>query len=264
MEKCKFEKYLVDYLNEDLPLSIQSEIEHHLKGCEFCFRQLKEMKTIHFILIDRKRPEPAIDLYHQYQQELNEVFELNMRFKKISSFFNTFRILPNNIPPLGIRLAGAVAILVIGVLIGEMIFKPSQKSEQVIIEPTIATILGTQSELKLINSYFSDSEALLLEILNSNLEEELEDKSFFLSKELAQKLLMQTFLIREIALKLDNPQILNFLTNLEFLLYNIANSNEDEIMFEINEIQEMIKDAKLLKKARLFQELFNSKTIKHI
>ena len=264
MKKCKFEKYLVDYLNNELPAAAHLETEQHLRDCQICSNQIHEIETIHFMLLERKRPEPSGDLVDQFDQELNEIFESKSRFENTRRLFGNFWNFLNNIPPSGIRLAGAVAILIIGIFIGKMVFKPTQKSEIVIIEPTMVNLIKNQSELKLINSYFSDSEVLLLEIMNSNLAEQLADKNFFLSKEIAQKLLIRTFLIHEIALKLDNKPILNFLSNLEFLLYDIANSNDDEIVQKINEIQEMIKDTNLLEKARLFQELFDSKTIQHI
>lgn len=264
MEKCRFEKYLVEYLNEDLPASLQAEIKQHLNHCEICSIHLHDIETIHSMLLERKRPEPLSDLVDQYDQELNEIFESKSRFENIRRLFSNLWNFLNNIPPLGIRLSGAVAILIIGIFIGKMVFKSNQKSEIVIIEPTMVNLIENQSDLKLMNSYFSDSEVLLLEILNSDYAEQLADKSFFLSKEIAQKLLMRTFLIHEIGLKLNNKPMLNFLSNLEFLLYDLANSNDDEIVLKIDEIQELIKDTNLLEKARLFQELFNSKTIQHI
>ena len=75
MEKCRFEKYLVEYLNEDLPEELQSEIKQHLKNCEACSFQLQEIATIHSILLERKRPEPSSDLVDQFDQELNKIFE---------------------------------------------------------------------------------------------------------------------------------------------------------------------------------------------
>jgi len=261
MEKCRFEKYLVDYLNNEIPAAAHLEMKQHLKDCQICSKQIQEIETIHFMLLERKRPEPSSDLVSQYDQELNEIFESKSRFENTKRLFGNFW---NNIPPLRIRLAGAVTILIIGIFIGKSIFKPTQKSEIVVIEPTMVNLIENQSDLKLMNSYFSDSEVLLLEIMNSNYAEQLTDKSLFLSKEIAQKLLMRTFLVHEIGLRLNNKPILNFLSNLEFLLYDIANSNDDEIVLKINEIQELIKDTSLLEKARLFQELFDSRTIQHI
>ncbi len=264
MEKCRFEKYLIDYLNEDLPVSLQAEIKQHLNHCEICSFYLHDIETIHSILLERKRPKPLSDLVDLYDQELNEIFESKSRFENMGRLFSNLWNFLNNIPPLGIRLSGAVAILIIGIFIGKMIFKQTQNSEIVLIEPTMVNFIADQSDLKLINSYFSDSEVMLLEILNSDLAEQLADKSFLLSKEIAQKLLMRTFLIHEIALKLNNKSIRTFLSNLEFLLYDFANSKDDEIVLKIDEMKQLIKDTKLLEKARLFQELFSSKTIDHI
>ena len=149
MENCKFEKKLVDYLNGDLPESSHAEMEQHLRACQICSDQLQEMKTIHSMLLERRRPEPTLDLANQYDQELNELFEPKLRFKKIKARFDTIRDLFNNVSPIGIRLAGAVAILVIGIFIGKMILKPAQKSEQLMIEPMIVNLLENQSELKI-------------------------------------------------------------------------------------------------------------------
>ena len=264
MKKCRFKKYLVEYLNEDLPKALQSEIKQHLNHCEKCSYHVTEIESIHFMLLERKRPEPSSDLVDQYDQELSEIFKSKSKFKNPRRTFGYLGKFLTNIPSSRIRLSGAVAILIIGIFIGKMIFKPNQKSEIVVIEPTMENLIADQSELKLINNYFSDSEVLLLEIMNSDYAEQLSDKSFFLSKEIAHKLLMRTFLIHEIALKLNNKPILSFLSTLEFLLYDLANSNDDEIVLKINEIQELIKDTNLLEKALLFQELFSSKTIDHI
>jgi hypothetical protein len=76
------------------------------------------------------------------------------------------------------------------------------------------------------------------------------------NKNIAQKLLIKTFIIHEIALRQNDPKILRFLSKMELLLYEVSNIPTNELGRSIETLNMIIDDSKLLDDARRFQKDF--------
>ena len=105
-----------------------------------------------------------------------------------------------------------------------------------------------------INYYFQAAELLLLEIKNIDIRTPLNRADVEFNKDIAQKLLIKTFIIHEIALRQNDPKILRFLSKMELLLYEVSNVPAEELSQSIDAFNIIIDDSRLLDDARNFQK----------
>jgi pantothenate kinase type III len=94
---------------------------------------------------------------------------------------------------------------------------------------------------------------ILLDIENS-----MEKTEIYLDRELAQTLLIKTFRVHEIALQINNLQLLNFVSQMQLLLHQISNINPSEISDYIDTIKMVIKEAKLLSNVKILERTFKN------
>ncbi len=67
MIKCEYEKFIIDYINNELSPTKHNEIEYHLSECDFCSNKLEELEVIQKALSVRERPEPKKELFEEYR-----------------------------------------------------------------------------------------------------------------------------------------------------------------------------------------------------
>ena len=88
----------------------------------------------------------------------------------------------------------------------------------------------------------------------------IEEEDFYLDKETSQKLLMKTFVVHETALKLNEPQIVQFLSQMELILYEMANLDETD-QNVLSGIKPIIKEAGLIEKSKQLQKIIQNSDI---
>jgi len=253
MQKCDFEKYLIEYINGDLTKSKYSELTEHLTHCSICSDQLDNFEPFHVMLLKRQRPNPPERIQKRYQNYLAVNFKSGARIRVISDYF--WNLIFGSESRL-IRLAQVVALIFIGVILGRIFFYPSANSKHKMESTNFERNLS-EGDLKLITTFLLESEMLLLEITNGEPNELSQNFEFSLDRELAKKLLMKTFLIHEKALQIQSQQVLNFLSQLELILYEIANSDEEEGI-DLLEIKQFIHQQKLLEVTRRIKSSFEN------
>ena len=87
----------------------------------------------------------------------------------------------------------------------------------------------------------------------------LDTDDFILEQQTAQKLLIKTFLVHEVALKLNDPKMLKFLARMELILYEIANAEEEQLAETLSSVRFIIDEARLLTEVRELKELIESR-----
>ena len=91
-------------------------------------------------------------------------------------------------------------------------------------------------------------------MMNSDSERE----DIILSKDVAQKLLMKTFLVHQIALRMNEPRILQFLSQMELILYEMSNIGPEEYDQTIEYIRMVIEEARLLEQVQDLQKILKN------
>ncbi len=251
MNTCEFEKYFDESIRGELDAQTDIEFQTHLQSCATCPDKLDEFYHIHHILKSRKRPKPAADLEISYHKSLKTSLLINAPAHKISAFLEKL-VYTNS---LRIRFAEVAVILVIGILIGGYFLTGEEKTRSIpILEPELYSQPVSKVDIEFMNYYLSASDIILLELMNSD----NETGEIILTREIAQKLLMKTFMVHEIALRMGEPEILRFLSLMEFILYDISNISPNEAEETMRSVRNLIKEKKLLEMVEDLQKRFKN------
>ena len=255
MKTCDFEKYFIDYVTGDLRDREKISFQIHLESCQTCPNRLDEFYILHNKIKIRKRSKPNSELLAKYHKDLSLEFTdsshdeklTKLLIKTIQSFFWE--------RSLRIRIAEVVGLILIGIFIGRFIFYP--QTEIIVpnnVNPDYFTRPISKAEVEYINYYFQAAELLLLEIKNIDINTSLNRADVEFNKSIAQKLLIKTFIIHEIALRQNDPKILRFLSKMELLLYEVSNIPSEEMGQSMAAFNLLIDNSRLLDDAKKFQK----------
>lgn len=263
MKKCKTAERLADFLSGEMSGQERKLIESHLESCQFCQKILAELQEVHNFLRYRPRPLVSEKFLSDYHQSLNTRFGTeswgSSLFNRFIHFLDIFFLHPSP----SLRMAEIISFVMAGIIFGWFLFSSQNQGtfEPRYVPPSMSyPIFGI--DLRFLNEFLMQSEIFVLEIRNSD-EAELplkEEMNF--RKKSAQKLLIETFRIHEIALAHDDLQILSFLTNMEMVLYEITNWDEKEAKLSTKAIQEVIREANLLDQINKLQARIENQTEK--
>jgi hypothetical protein len=252
---CQFEKYFVDYVSGNLEDKEKLSFQIHLESCPTCPRQLDEFYILHNKIKLRKRKNPDSELLTNYHKNLASEFSDGSQIKKSANL--TDRIIECIFweRSLRFRVAEVLGLILIGIFIGWLIFYPQTEIIQSNnLNPDYFTRPISKAEVEYINYYFQAAEFLLLEIKNTDVNTALNKSDIEFNKSIAQKLLIKTFIIHEIALRQNDPKILRFLSKMELLLYEVSNVPTEELKQSMDAFHVIIDDSRLLDDAREFQK----------
>lgn len=244
---CEFEKYFDGYFLGDISPAEDLALQKHLQTCETCRKKLDDYYLIHSRLKKYHRPRIPAEIISSYHKEINLGFSGETLKQRVILWINRYL---NRRTPL-YRLVQVATLLIIGIVVGWMVFSPA--------EPQIVLQAGERFQMSrpisnvdidYVHYYLLASEMVLLEIHNNE-----NQNDFILNRELAQKLLIKTFRVHEIALQLNNLRLLNFLSRMELLLHEASNLTNEEISESIDTIIMVIEEADLLREVKTLQKV---------
>ena len=243
MSVCQFENYFDEYIHGELDQEKDILFQTHLAECESCPGRLDEYYQVYVNLRRRQRPEIDRDLHRSYHKELRTRLLIKKPFGRV--YLQLGKLLYSRSP--WVRTAEVVTLVLVGVTIGIYFFTDdppqtytSDLNQKSFIQPV------SQVQLDYMNYYFSASEMILMELINGDPNE----AEAFLTAEIAQKLLVKTFMVHEIALGLNNARMIRFLSRMELILIEIANAPPEETPEMIRAIRVSMLDAGLLEDVR--------------
>lgn len=247
MNNCDFEKYFDEYIRGELNAKTDISFQNHIRTCKTCPVKLDEFYHVHHILVSRKRPQASLELKKSYHKKLKTSLLINAPVQKISSIIE--KLVYTQSP--WVRFAEVMVILIVGIIIGTVFLSEDNRTKSLpIIEYELFAQPVSKVDIEFMKYYFSASEMILLELMNSDKEQ----GEIFLTQEVSQKLLMKTFLIHEIALKVSEPDILRFLSLMEIILYDMSNISPNEIDETMKSVRSLIEEKKLLKTIQELQK----------
>jgi hypothetical protein len=253
-QKCDFEKYLVEFIAGDLNPELQTEVEFHLSSCENCAKQLEAFESLHQILLLQPEPEPPAEIVLEYNQTLTQIFAPEPYLVRLKNWILTIFEHFFQHQPFGARLVKAMALVVIGIFLGKLIFAPGNQHIVPSAETKITTVTFDTAELREMSDFFITSEMLLLSIINTNQNEDTEIDEMDLNRALADRLLQKSALIHQKTQPLQNQALNSYLNRLEFLLIEISNMDPGEIKESFQSIHESIENSQMLPETKRIQE----------
>jgi hypothetical protein len=195
-------------------------------------------------LRNRKRPQIPAELLDRYHAELQKQYSLKSR-KTIFSW--------------RIRIVEIGFAVFLGIIAGWFFFSQETSSN---IQPYLNVIRFekpvSQDDLLYLKAYLQATEIIMLDVLNRDVEEI--DIRF--SKEIAQNLLIKTFILHEKVLKVNEPRILKYLSRMEILFFELSNSEEAEFTNTLKHVRWVIEETDLLPESReLLQIVDNTQQV---
>jgi hypothetical protein len=247
---CDFEIYFEGYFHGELSPAEELALQKHLQSCPTCPTRIEAYYSLHSVLKGYRRPLPPTALRQAYYQQAALSYEretFTQRFKLL-----LYRLTSSRSP--AFRFAQLLMLVLTGLIAGWILF--SSPEPKLYIPPPSSPSLSSpvsQEEINYVYYYLLASEMILLDIENS-----MEKTEIYLDRELAQTLLIKTFRVHEIALQINNLQLLNFVSQMQLLLHQISNINPSEISDYIDTIKMVIKEAKLLSNVKILERTFKN------
>ncbi|NIR49047.1 hypothetical protein GWO43_11400 [candidate division KSB1 bacterium] len=247
MSQCQYEALLPEYCSGDLTSPKKDEVARHVETCDACKKLVQELSEVQSVLAERQRPAVSEDLMSEYKRTVE---------KTVSSKFNAVRrvnravqysrhLLVGKKP--WMRFAQVAFLLLVGLLLGKIIYDTQSHEDQVAFTPKVRQLPFSAADLRLVSDFLEESEMILLEIANHDLSEMTQQPDLFLDAKTAQKLLMQTFIIHEHALRMQIKGLSELLTQMELILYDLANSEVSDDRNELlKELRHIISAKRLL------------------
>lgn len=254
MSVCDTEKYYTEYIEERLPGAEVVRFHDHLNTCSTCTDRLDEFYQLHVILNSYQRPNPDVMLTKEYYSDWKKTFTQlsTTQPDKGNIIYQTVRKIIYTKSP-WVRTAEMFILVLIGIFVGWIIFYSGDDQVINISETTYISKPITSTDLDYMSYYFQASEIILLEMSNMSDDDIRDIYDLYLNKEIAQKLLMRTFLVHEMALQLNDSRMLRFLSKMEMIMIELSNLNNDEVDESLETIRMVISDSNLLEEARMLQ-----------
>ncbi|GEM_PF-1921834 len=253
-QKCEFEVYLIEFIAGDLDPELRSRFEMHLSNCENCANQLESLRSVHQFMLSQPVTEPPPEISRAFEKTLHQIFAPESHFirlkKWLSANFEQFF----QYQPVEVRLVRAFALVIIGILLGRLIFAPGTQNMTTSDEPQMLSVTFEKDELNEMNEFFTTSEILLLSILNNYQNGSTEPEELDLNRNIAERLLQKSDLIHQKTKQLNNKDLNIYLNRLEFLLIEISNMSPEEIKESFKLIQETIENSQMLSETKRIQE----------
>jgi hypothetical protein len=241
MKDCPQQHFIVDYVFRELDEKDRRKFKAHLQTCEVCQLQLQQFEKTFSVIKKAKTEKPPKELMNNYLRVLqNSFYPKRSLLQKVNEWIDDFVTHPS----LSMRLAQATIMLLIGVLLGRLLFFQPQTPITNLADNNIQSAAAISDQL--LRHYLQETEMILLDVANTN---PAEDARILESiKQLAKyrRLLEKTVLCRERAEELDDPMLKNLIDEIELILLDLCNAedeNFDELLFHV---KKQIKESHIL------------------
>ena len=236
---CEFEQLFEGYFRSDLSPAEELALLKHLDTCSSCPQKIDEFYHIHTEFSKYKRPPVTSELQSSYYQQVDLSFGRETIPQKISLLVG--KLMGKRTPLF--RFVQFAILIIIGIVVGWVFFAPVEPK---VVFHSNSPYQSSQpislKDIDFVHAYLQMAQMILYEIEN--------DQEFYLNRELAQKLLIKTYRVSEIALQLNNLRMINFLNRMELLLHEVSNLTEEDKDESIAQIKLLIDEANLLREVR--------------
>jgi len=228
-KKCK--PLFLEAFYEELDAQKKQFFKDHLQVCDNCRSEFDEMKSTLKFMSKRVRPEPEKDYWDSYEERLAQRIEKEEESQvKRESWWKKLWQPFDLAPKWAYQIAAALVLIVVGVIIGRMIFSPSvSEIQQASQQPRTELVLRTQH-------YIERSKLILLALVNFDpATEDPYALDFPYQQRISRELVQEAGFLKSELAESDQERLASLITSLEVILLQIANL-ESENDFEAIEL----------------------------
>lgn len=235
------------YLNGKLPAKEKPAFEEELAALSEQLESSAEYQQARDALVRRERPAPPPGLLDDYHANLSAAFAepgfVETWGSRLKSLWEQLVIRPRP----AVRMVEFAFLLAVGLYLGSLLFVTDMQQSPVAADNTFNPDIQFMSEENrtAIRQCLIESELLLLQVINTDPDAEIEEAEWELNIEIAQQLLKDAVPMQEQAIQVNDLKTLRFLSRMEILLYDIANLDMMDIEDALPFLKELILDTHL-------------------
>ena len=243
MKGCtKFNRLVPEVLYGELDPGQKNWFESHLAECADCARLFAEMKSTLHVMDTRRRKEPSPEFWQDYWHNLETHLDHAPRTKPISDgWWRKVSTIFETQPRWAYQLGGAMALLLVGILIGKFYYgsRPItvQSTPSVELQSFAPSYLTVDERA---DRYIQRSKLLLLGLVNIDEgSDEQVDFDLTRQKQVSRQLVLEASFLKDELHDPDQQRIRSLVSDLELILLQLANLEAD---YDLPSI-EMVKSA---------------------
>jgi len=228
MNNCrKCRSMFLEAIYHELNQEQKNWLEAHLQACPKCAEQYEKISATIGIMDKRSRTEPDQFYWDSYWERLKDRLETEEKAaSNVTTWLQRFWQAINFQPSWTYRVATAVALIAIGVLIGKLYFgrpvlQQVETAQSVQVPPTAVEQVSLQQRT---DRYIERSKILLLGLVNFDPDnEDIYALDMPYQKQISRELIQEASLLKE---ELNDPaqrQLRELISDLEIILLQIAN-----------------------------------------
>ena len=256
MNKCKKCRSLfLEYYYGELDAPKQKFLDGHISDCERCSSQIEEMEAVLQFTGKRVRPEPPEEFWDTFEKKLSK----NIKMEEVTEKDRkSLKEKPGKrfsvAPKWAYQAAAAVALIIIGVLIGRILFSPSVPGVQHASQQSGLTTRQDQ-ETALVNrsqNYIERSKLILLALVN--FDPAVEDPYALdlpYQRQISRNLVQEASYLKKELAESDQERLETLITSLEVILLQIANQESERDFEAIEFVREGINRRGILMEINL-------------
>jgi hypothetical protein len=252
-EKCR--SLLVEALYDELDPKARSFLERHTTSCPACAAESRALKETLRIMDERARPEPGPDFWDGYWDRLSLRLEKDKTAGRVSSpWWRKLGRVRTLAPRWAYQAAAAVALLIIGVLIGRTVFVPRRAPLEIARQstPTPAIQLVGSDPVLRARAYIDRSKLVLLALVNYDpASEDPYALNLPRQKQVSQELVAEAGRLKS---DLNDPRqrrLRELVTDLETILLQIANLEAENDLEAVEFVKQGVENRGILLKINL-------------
>jgi HPt (histidine-containing phosphotransfer) domain-containing protein len=246
MNECKkIHSLFLEYFYGEPDASQKKLLDDHMSGCEKCRSRFAEMEAVLRFTGQRVRPEPPEEFWDSYEQRLEqriETEESSGRERELAGEKPVRRF--RAAPKWAFQAGAAVALIIIGMFIGRLLFFPRVKGVQHASRQPELTA-PQQPQAILVNrsqDYIERSKLILLALVN--FDSSIDDPYALdlpLQKQVSTELLKEAHSLKTELAASDQERLENLIASLEIILLQIANLESENDLEAIELVRDGIQ-----------------------
>lgn len=245
---CPQRDRIIELFIEEPDKTGKTKLQNHLSNCDLCREEAEAIQSVQDRLSRHQRPAPPNTIREEYEYHLRRVFPVTSVWKRAAG---TIRLAAGGWIPTPYRApAGALAILLIGMVIGRYVRTPDT--------PDMSTASNyespvLQTENQFISRFLTQSEIWLLEMVSPPSGALPDPADLRTNREIASTLLPKALLMERKAEALNLEVLISFLNRLEMVLLETSGTGDEELVRAFEEIRRTIHETALIKQIRMIR-----------
>ncbi len=252
MKRCKKQKWIVPALYGELNEEDKRIFDNHLQECQQCSAEYDRLKSTLELMDKKSAPEPSEAFWEGYWDRLSPKLSgsANRQMNRAPQFWKFIKSLRPE-PVWTYRLAGAIAILILGIFIGKLYYG---RPVPVPVSPAASgrgLVQNAAAEAEA-QQYLDRARVLLLGIMNTDPEKDSAVSSdFSYRQKVSREMIRQAANLKEELRSPEERRLKELIKELETILMQIANLESQNNLDAVEVIRDGINHQGILFKINL-------------